>query len=381
MSATQGPQNVRSLILAGLLTWAAVSAILMLGLAPRAPLSAAVLMAMLLLYIASFLLVTLHDHVSAKRPRLQLLLWPALIAQPLVVVLSQGFTADSSAYILLIIWCAQIAFFFDLRRTLLLVAGILLLANVLRWQVHGVVPHWLQPVLYFMFCVFAVLMARSIAAAEAANATLAQRNAELLATQKLLAINAGEHERLRIARDLHDTLGHHLTALSLQLEIAQHTGSEPQREALNQARQLTRLLLADVRATVGNLRQHFSLDVRELLQPVIEHVPRLQITLDVATDLQLADSSEAETVLRATQEVISNCLRHGHARHLHVQLQRRDGCVVMSARDDGVCRSPITPGNGLRGLQERVAQLGGQAEFGCHENGGFFVCLRWPQAQ
>lgn len=381
MSATHGPQNVRSLILAGLLTWASVSAILMLGLAQRAPMQAATLMLLLLVYAASFLLVTLHEPLSARHPRLQHLLWPALIAQPAVVVLSQLFTADSSPYILLIIWCAQIAFFFDLRRTLLLVAGVLLLANVLRWQVHDVLPHWLQPVLYFMFCLFSVLMARSIAAAEAANATLAQRNAELLATQKLLAINAGEHERLRIARDLHDTLGHHLTALSLQLEIAQHTSSDAQREALKQAQQLTRLLLADVRATVGNLRQQFSLDVRELLQPVIDHVPRLQITLDIDADLKLADSSEAETVLRATQELISNCLRHAHARQLHLQLRRDDDGVVMHARDDGVCQTPVTPGNGLRGLQERVAQLGGKAEFGCHERGGFFVSLRWPQAQ
>ena len=83
---------------------------------------------------------------------------------------------------------------------------------------------------------------------------LAAANAELEATRELLAQSVRLAERARIARDLHDLLGHHLTALSLNLEIASHKADGEARERIDTAQSVTKLLLGDVRGVVGALR-------------------------------------------------------------------------------------------------------------------------------
>ena len=88
----------------------------------------------------------------------------------------------------------------------------------------------------------------------AARAELLARNAELHATRELLAESSRVAERLRISRDLHDTLGHHLTALSIQLDIATRRSEGAAAEHIREAHAITRLLLSDVRDVVGQLR-------------------------------------------------------------------------------------------------------------------------------
>src|SRR5204863_1503702 len=89
----------------------------------------------------------------------------------------------------------------------------------------------------------------------------ARANAELHATRALLVEDSRVAERLRISRDLHDTLGHHLTALSLQLEVASRLASGPAAERVTEAHAITRLLLGDVRDVVSRLRESSHFDV------------------------------------------------------------------------------------------------------------------------
>jgi signal transduction histidine kinase len=93
-------------------------------------------------------------------------------------------------------------------------------------------------------------------------------NAELRATRALLAESARVNERTRISRELHDLLGHHLTALSLNLEVAGHLSEGRVKEHVQQAHTLARLLLTDVREAVSQLREGGAIDLGAALRPL-----------------------------------------------------------------------------------------------------------------
>ena len=99
-----------------------------------------------------------------------------------------------------------------------------------------------------------------------ARGELRRVNSELLATQSLLAENTRIAERVRISRELHDLVGHHLTALTLNLEVASHITTDKAREHVDQAASIARLLLSDVREVVSDMRRDDQVDLRRALE-------------------------------------------------------------------------------------------------------------------
>ena len=123
-------------------------------------------------------------------------------------------------------------------------------------------------------------------------------NSELRATQALLAESTRIAERVRISRELHDLVGHHLTALSLNLEVASHLVSGKAVEHVAQAQTVAKLLLSDVREVVGAMRGGDSIDLTEALLRLSEGVPKPQIHLDIPELLTVDDPQRAQVVLR-----------------------------------------------------------------------------------
>ena len=203
------------------------------------------------------------------------------------------------------------------------------------------------------------------------------RNSELKATQHLLGDSARQGERLRIARDLHDTLGQHLSALSIQLEIAAHLSEGDAHRQIEKSRHLAKLLLADVRATVSDLREDDGIDLQGALRDLIAEVPRLQVTLAIADGFRIDDAARAEALLRAAQELLTNTLRHAAATRMHIDLRRVDTEIRLSAHDDGRGAAHLVEGNGLRGLRERIGALGGRVRI--DGSAGFAVHIAVPE--
>ncbi|GAA1088303.1 sensor histidine kinase [Nocardiopsis composta] len=197
-------------------------------------------------------------------------------------------------------------------------------------------------------------------AAEALEA-LSVAHVELRGASALLAESSQARERLRISRELHDVLGHQLTALALELEIAVHRAEGPAREHVVRARGLAKELLADVRSVVGGER-HRSFDLRAALAAVLDGIPRPRAVLEVDPGIDVDDEC-AVALVRAVQEIATNAIRHSGADELRVRLTADGGNVRLEAWDDGVGAGRIVPGNGLRGLRERVAALGGTVGF------------------
>jgi len=241
----------------------------------------------------------------------------------------------------------------------------------------------LQSLLYLGFSSFVFVTA--LVARQQAEAREEQRrlNAELRATRALLGESVRVNERTRISRELHDLLGHHLTALSLNLEVAGHLAPEGRaREHVQQAHTLAKLLLTDVREAVSQLREGGAIDLAAALQPLSENVPAIDIHMDIETPLTLDDPERAHVLLRCTQEIITNTVRHANAHNLWIHARREGGNIVVDARDDGRGADAVVAGNGLRGMRERLVQHGGDLRIETyprpHPEAGFRLRLTLP---
>ena len=215
---------------------------------------------------------------------------------------------------------------------------------------------------------FAVLAAHLMRRANEASEELSRANRELLATRELAIHGSRAAERLHIARELHDVLGHHLSALSLNLEAAaleRGAASSPAApgqppDALDTARSLTRTTLAAIRSVVSRLRKDDVTDLSAALEALVVAIPNPAIHLRVPEDLPPIDAERALAILRCAQECVTNAIRHSGAQNLWIELVTRDGGLDLSVRDDGQGAAELAEGNGLAGMRERLASLRGR---------------------
>ena len=204
-----------------------------------------------------------------------------------------------------------------------------------------------------------------------ARDALRKVNSELRATQALLADNTRIAERVRIARELHDLVGHHLTALTLNLEVATHLVDGKGLEHVQQAHSLAKLLLADVREVVNDMRVDDKVDLAAALRTLVSGVPEPRIHLDLPLELAMTDPRRAQVLLRCTQEMITNSVRHARAKNLWISLIHDVDGVALTARDDGRGVHSVEAGNGLIGMAERLRQLGGELKIETSQGAGF----------
>ncbi len=260
----------------------------------------------------------------------------------------------------------------------LVVAHIFLVPSFMALGIFNFWEAVFQASFYVGFAVFVLVTA--YVAREQATAREEQRrlNAELRATRVLLAESARVNERTRISRELHDLLGHHLTALSLNLEVAGHMTEGRAQEHVKQAHALARLLLTDVREVVSQLREGDAIDLGSALLLLAERVPGLDIHMDIDEPLTLDDAERAHVLLRCTQEIITNAVRHAGARNLWIHCRREAQAIVIDAHDDGRGADTVIAGNGLRGMRERLRLQGGNMTIESRAGGGFRLCLQLP---
>ncbi|MEU8424482.1 sensor histidine kinase [Micromonospora sp. NPDC048835] len=191
-------------------------------------------------------------------------------------------------------------------------------------------------------------------------------------------------ERLRIARDLHDVLGHHLSLINVQASAALHRPDPARSEqALTAIKQASKETLQELRATLGVLRQEGEptvvpapgltrLDdlIRTAARPELEIRAELTETRSLPPEVDLA-------VFRIVQEALTNVARHAGATGAVVRVRPDDDDVLVEVEDDG-SRQPGAPGSGIRGMRERVQALGGSLMTGSQPDGGFRVRARLP---
>jgi len=210
---------------------------------------------------------------------------------------------------------------------------------------------------------------------------LARLNAELQATQELLADSSRMAERLQISRELHDSLGHHLTVLNINLELAKQTVEGRAAEPVQEAQAVTRLLLSDVREVVSSLREDRPVDLRRALETLAAGTPEPRVLLSFPEDLEIRDPSQAHALFRCVQEAITNTVRHARAQNLWIELEKEENGIALRARDDGRGTVAVRTGNGLQGMRERLEEIGGRLEIESRPGQGFSLLAWMPVAE
>ncbi len=216
---------------------------------------------------------------------------------------------------------------------------------------------------------------------------------------------AGE-ERLRIAQELHDVVAHHMSLINVQASVALHLaakGSQPVEPALEAIKAASKEALTEMRALVGVLRDESEPAPRSPAATLAALDDLVERSRHAGLDVRRHDEGRVRPLpatvelaaFRIAQEAITNVVRHSGARHADVRIGYGEGALTVQIDDDGrgvppPATAPATaapswsseplPGNGIRGMRERAAALGGTLEVGRAAAGGFSIRASLPLA-
>ena len=224
---------------------------------------------------------------------------------------------------------------------------------------------------------------------EIANTDLQRTNEELEKSLMDNARLAEIRERNRIAREIHDTLGHTLTGLAAGIDacIALAGDDKPAlRNQLDLLSKVSRNGIKDIRMSVSSLRPDAPerLNLKNAIEELVENTKRVagvNIKLDCDIINLKFDEDEEMAIYRIVQESLTNAIRHGKAKNIDVSIKKNYGIINLLIYDDGIGCEDIKAGFGLRHIRERVNMLKGQVNFSSEE--GFkveaMIPIRWGE--
>ncbi|MGV3758914.1 MAG: sensor histidine kinase [Actinomycetota bacterium] len=246
--------------------------------------------------------------------------------------------------------------------------------------------------LWLSWVVGALLLGGSVRARRAERAAMLERERRLVEGREEEARRRVAEERVRIARDLHDSVAHSMASISVQAGVGAHLideRPEDARAALVAIKQASGEALAELRAALGMLRS--SDDCPREPATSLDQLPSLvetsraaglPVDLLIEGELRPVPSAVGATAFRIVQESLTNVLRHAGPARASVVLRLGEGALDLEVTDDGTGEPGSTPGggggHGLAGMRERVALVGGSLQAGPQPVGGFAVRARLP---
>ena len=212
-----------------------------------------------------------------------------------------------------------------------------------------------------------------------------QANRELNSYLALSEKIAEDRERKRIAREIHDTLGHALTGISAGIDAVKvlvDIDTNRAKEQLNNVSVVVRDGIRDVRGSLNKMRPGAleNNTLKEALIKIIreyEAISNLEIHLRYEWDNIDLDIAKEDIVFRVIQESITNSVRHGHAKTIWIELLEEEEAYVMTIQDDGVGFDELRYGYGLKQMQERLMIIGGSVRF--ENRDGFYTHIEIPK--
>jgi len=241
--------------------------------------------------------------------------------------------------------------------------------------------------------VFITVFTQSAVSEERARAEVERLVGELtIANQQLRAYAvqveelAISKERNRLAREIHDGLGHYLTTIHMQIQASQAVmgkDSKKANDALEKALDLSHQALVDVRQSVSALRSPTMLDLPlpEMIAELVNNVDagRMKTTLEIFGSPRILTAQSRLTFYRSTQEALNNSVKHSQATKVSVIINYESPDeVVMTINDNGLGTDQMDGGFGLIGIKERVHLLNGDVQFISAKGQGFAVEIRLP---
>ncbi|MCE7990246.1 MAG: sensor histidine kinase [Caldilinea sp. CFX5] len=230
---------------------------------------------------------------------------------------------------------------------------------------------------------------RSLRAEQEQSARLIAQEHAYRAEQRVQA------ERVRMARDLHDLIGHSISVISLQADVAReamgHNDAEAQ-QALSHIRTTTSETMRELRATVKLLRNptseqsERSITTLANLSALVENARASGLTVDLECkgEFQSLSATVSTAAYRIIQEALTNVIRHANATQVTITMERNAHALDLHIVDNGKSpAAPLTPGSGITGMSERAKLLGGTLSAQPLPAGGFAVhaLLPWEEAR
>ncbi|MFD0436639.1 two-component sensor histidine kinase [Streptomyces sp. WAC 01325] len=265
------------------------------------------------------------------------------------------------------------------------------------WAAHVLVGHWLYEWLppsgdpaapWGQEGVIAAWVAAIVAVSELAR-TRREQWVKERAERAQAARRRADEERLRIARELHDVLAHSISVINVQAGVGLallDTDPEQARSALTTIKAKSKEALGEVRQVLDTLRTPG--DAPRAPAPGLDRLPELVrqaasagLTVDVEGEPPRLAPGTDLAAFRIVQEALTNVVRHSGSRHARVHLDHGDGSTLrLRIDDDGPATGADAggSGNGLAGMRERAAALGGTIEAGARGDGGFRVLAVLP---
>ena len=216
-------------------------------------------------------------------------------------------------------------------------------------------------------------------------AMVSKVNTELNNYMALSEKIAEDRERKRIAREIHDTLGHALTGISAGLDaVGVLIDIDPNRakEQVKSVSEVVREGIQDVRGSLNRLRPG-ALEGRTLKDALEKTIREYQALSNLQVDLHYEwidvdmDVMIEDTIFRVIQESMTNAVRHGHASQMSLHFFEDEEDYLIELQDNGGGFETLTYGYGLKQMMERISILGGQIQFESRD--GFFTHVSLPK--
>jgi len=280
--------------------------------------------------------------------------------------------------------CATLAAHFELSEAIF--------RNTRRWE-HFQLDEWPVAAFVLALCFVWISWRRSQQAflqLEARRAAERRLAAALVENRELAQqhLHVQEAERKHLARELHDELGQHLSAIRLELSFVRMrwgTDNPELREKVQSVQETIDGVIGLVRDLVARLRPVvLDMGIASALEWLIcEFRMSSEVTCDLQIDEQVADLDpwQTSTVFRLVQESLTNIGRHARARNVQVSLQRQSDAYVLTVSDDGLGFDPTKIGIkslGLQGMRERAEMLGGQLDLRTRPGDGTSIIVTFP---
>jgi len=315
------------------------------------------LAAFLVFYISFAVIVSSRTASFPKRDKL------ILLGQVILVLILVKFDKYDITPILLVLIATQLPSRFSRRQAMYILIYITAAHFLLIYDGH-ILNTFFHVIIYFMLQIFGFSAIESALREVKAKEELSAINQELLATRFMLKESSQRKERLRISRDLHDVIGHQLTALALNLEVSRHKVPDEFKPLLEDNLSHAKSLLSNVREVVKEMRTEEQFDLVEKLAALIEQLPGCQLNVESAPIVNAL--SLKQQLMFCLQEGVSNAIRHGKATQFTLSAERKDKQVCIYLTDNGVVASgnklDKKLGSGLIGMQERLIDFQGKVE-------------------
>ena len=322
--------------------------------------------------------------ITADKQRKRLFFLLGILIAIILVVLP----ATVLAPVLLIFWMSYLAESVTEKGVwlsyLLINFVVIILVVMLGADTQAIITT-LSFVAFQLFAISSTLQAKELSQQ---RDTISKKNLELIATQTLLLQRSKIEERQRILQNLHDGIGHQLTAMSLHnahaLQLIKLEKTFEIDTYLEQEKRSIKDTLLTLRQIVKQSRNTARLDLEVAITAIARKLPNLAINYE--SQIVIERSALIEDLIYSFQEGISNAIRHGQANIIDIKIEKKDDVISAFLIDNGVLdKQPSNTnnsfGSGLIGMKERLSHYNAQVNLSKNPNNGYTLTIEIPLTQ